>query len=127
MHLAQDLVPRLLVVERVVRVVHGLEPAARLEAGERGGGGLVVLGLVVRDGERVRRVAVDGLDRVAPAGRGDVVLAARGDSFREVVSRFERVLAQSRPCLARRRVFNVYCGAWCFPSLRSFPRDRGIG
>ena len=67
MHLAQDLVPRLLLVEVLVRLVDrlGVEPAARLEARERGGGGLVVLGLVVRQSERVRRVAVDVLDRVA--------------------------------------------------------------
>ena len=67
MHLAQDLVPGLLLVEVLVRLVDrlGVEPAARLEAGERGGGGLVVLGLVVRDGERVCRIAVDVLDRVA--------------------------------------------------------------
>ena len=68
MHLAQDLVPGFLVVEFLVRLVGrlGVEPAAGLEARERVGGRIIrALGLIVRDRHRIRRVAVDALDRVA--------------------------------------------------------------
>ena len=49
-------------LKRTAPVGDGWRSAA---AGLREGGGLVVLGLVVRQSERVRRVAVDVLDRVA--------------------------------------------------------------